>query len=191
MGKIEVQSFKKSTYFWNFSDNFVQNIVKFYHKISTIFGLKSSKLRRFFGFWKWTEDEDEEGSSDKNLRSFEDLWSFVTTLLCSHSSHFFRGLCLSYDELKIYRNSQTSDKPWECVFICSLLKANYFSQIVLFYKILAQIFATVETLLKILKHRISTSEGNCSHNSSKIFCRYCSFSVSLASQCQSEMITGS
>ena len=32
MGKIEVQSLKKSTYFLNFSDNFVQNIVKFSHK---------------------------------------------------------------------------------------------------------------------------------------------------------------
>ena len=80
MGKIEVQSFKNSTYFWNFSDNFVQNIVKFSHKIFAIFGLKSSKLRRFFGFWKWTKDEDEDGSSDKNLRSFEDLRSFVATL---------------------------------------------------------------------------------------------------------------
>ena len=81
MGKIEVQSFKKSTYFWTFSDNFVQNIVKFSQKIFAIFGLKSSKLRRFFGIWKWTEDEDEDGSSDKNLRSFEDLRSFVATLV--------------------------------------------------------------------------------------------------------------
>ena len=143
------------------------------------------KLQRFLS------EELSSSSSSVHFQKPKNLRSFVATLLCSHSSHFFRGLCLSYDELKIYRNSQTSDKPWECVFICSLLKANYFSQIVLFYKILAQIFATVETLLKILKHRISTSEGNCSHNSSKIFCRYCSFSVSLASQCQSEMITGS
>ena len=80
MGKIEVQSLKKSTYFLNFSDNFVQNIVKFSHKIFAIFGLKYSKLRRFFSFWKWTEDEDEDGSLDKNLRSFEDLQSFVATL---------------------------------------------------------------------------------------------------------------
>ena len=44
MGKIEVQSFKKSTYFWNFSYNFVQKIVKFSHKIFAIFALKYLKL---------------------------------------------------------------------------------------------------------------------------------------------------
>ena len=81
VGKIGVQKFKKSTYFLTFSDNFVHNIVKFSQKIFVTFGLKSSKLRRFFGIWKWTEDEDEDGSSDKNLRSFEDLRSFVATLL--------------------------------------------------------------------------------------------------------------
>ena len=68
MGKIGVQSFKKSTYFLNFSDNFVLKIVKFSQKIFAIFGLKSSKLQRFFGIWKWTKDEDEDGSVDKNLR---------------------------------------------------------------------------------------------------------------------------
>ena len=80
MGKIEVQSFKQSTYFMTFSDNFFQNIGKFSKKIFAIFGLKSLKLWRFFGIWKWTEDEDEDGSSDKNLRSF------VATLF--HSSFF-------------------------------------------------------------------------------------------------------
>ena len=40
----------------------------FSEKIFGIFGLKSSKLRRFFDFWKWAEDEDEDGSSAKNLR---------------------------------------------------------------------------------------------------------------------------
>ena len=80
VGEIEVQKFKKSTYFLTFSDNFVHNIVEFSQKIFVTFGLKSSKLRRFFGIWKWTEDEDEDGSSDKNLRSFEDLRSFVATL---------------------------------------------------------------------------------------------------------------
>ena len=33
-----------------------------------IFGQKSSKLWRFFDNLKWTEDEDEDGSSAKNLR---------------------------------------------------------------------------------------------------------------------------
>ena len=33
---------------------------------------------------KWTEDEDEDGYLDKNLWSFEDLWSFVATLICMH-----------------------------------------------------------------------------------------------------------
>ena len=47
VGKIEVQSFKKSTYFWTFSDNFVRNIVKFSQKTFVIFVLKSSKLQRF------------------------------------------------------------------------------------------------------------------------------------------------
>ena len=37
-------------------------------KIFWIFGLKSSKLQRFFDNLKWTKDEDEEGSSAKNLR---------------------------------------------------------------------------------------------------------------------------
>jgi len=80
VGKIGVQKFKKSTYFLTFSDNFVHNIVKFSQKIFVTFGLKSSKLRRFFSIWKWTEDEDEDGSLDNNLRSFEDLRSFVATL---------------------------------------------------------------------------------------------------------------
>ena len=62
VGKIGVQKFKKSTYFLTFSDNFVHNIAKFSQKIFVTFGLKSSKLRRFFGIWKWTEDEDEDGS---------------------------------------------------------------------------------------------------------------------------------
>ena len=52
------------------SDNFIQNIVKFSQKIFKVFGWKSSKLQRFFSFWKWTKDEDKNGSSDKNLRSF-------------------------------------------------------------------------------------------------------------------------
>ena len=40
-----------------------------------------SKLWRFFCIWKWTKDEDEDGSSDKNLQSFEDLWKFIARLL--------------------------------------------------------------------------------------------------------------
>ena len=54
-----------------FSSIFPQNFFNkrwFFLKIFEIFGLKSSKLRRFFDFWKWAEDEDEDGSSAKNLR---------------------------------------------------------------------------------------------------------------------------
>ena len=79
-GKLKFKVLRKLHIFRLFQTIFVQNIGKFSQKIFAIFGLKSSKLRRFFGIWKWTEDEDEDGSSDKNLRSFEDLRSFVATL---------------------------------------------------------------------------------------------------------------
>jgi len=40
----------------------------FFPKIFGIFGLKSSKLQRFFDNLKRTKDEDEDGSSAKNLQ---------------------------------------------------------------------------------------------------------------------------
>ena len=80
-GKLKFKVLRKLHIFRLFQTIFVQNIGKFSQKIFAIFGLKSSKLRRFFGIWKWTEDEDEDGSSDKNLRSFEDFRSFVATLI--------------------------------------------------------------------------------------------------------------
>ena len=59
---------QKSTYFLPFSPKISSTKADFFSKIFGIFGLKSSKLRRFFDFWKWAEDEDEDGSSAKNLR---------------------------------------------------------------------------------------------------------------------------
>ena len=56
---------QKCTYFLPFSLKISSTKADFFSKI---FGLKSSKLRRFFDFWKWAEDEDEDGSSAKNLR---------------------------------------------------------------------------------------------------------------------------
>ena len=52
-------------FFLNLLDNFFQQNVNFSQK-----SLESSasNLRRFFDIWKWTEDEDKDGSSDKNLR---------------------------------------------------------------------------------------------------------------------------
>ena len=52
----------------NFPSKFLLQKRDFIPKIFGIFGLKSSKLRRFFDNLKWTEDEDEDGSSAKNLR---------------------------------------------------------------------------------------------------------------------------
>ena len=69
-GKLKFKVLRKLHIFRLFQTIFVQNVGKFSQKIFAIFGLKSSKLRRFFGIWKWTEDEDEDGSSDKNLQSF-------------------------------------------------------------------------------------------------------------------------
>ena len=54
--------------FWNLLEIMFQKECKIFPKIFGIFGFKSSKLRRFFDIWKWTKDEDEDGSSDKNLR---------------------------------------------------------------------------------------------------------------------------
>ena len=58
--------FKQSTYFLELVGQFFPKECKILPKIFGIFGFKSSKLRRFFDIWKWTEHED--GSSDKNLR---------------------------------------------------------------------------------------------------------------------------
>ena len=60
--------------FLDFFRNFFSKILLYFpKKIFTIFGLKSSKLRRFFCIRKWTEDEDKDGSSD---------FSFIVTLIC-------------------------------------------------------------------------------------------------------------
>ena len=61
VGKLKFKVLKE-VHILDFFRNFVQNIVKFSRKIFAIFGLKSSKLRRFFSIWKWTEDEDKDGS---------------------------------------------------------------------------------------------------------------------------------
>ena len=57
---------QKSAYFLPFSLKISSTKEHFFSKI---FGLKSSKLRRFFNFWKWAKDkdEDEDGCSAKNL----------------------------------------------------------------------------------------------------------------------------
>ena len=83
VGKLKFKVLKE-VHILDFFRNFVQNIVKFSRKIFAIFGLKSSKLRRFFSIWKWTEDEDKDGSSDKNRWSFEYLRSFIATLMTRH-----------------------------------------------------------------------------------------------------------
>ena len=71
--EVTVTFFQAIYIFLEFVGQFIPKECKIFPKIFGIFGFKSSKLRRFFDIWKWTEDEDEDGSSDKNLRSFEDL----------------------------------------------------------------------------------------------------------------------
>ena len=80
-GKLKFKVLRKLHIFRLFQTIFVQNIGKFSQKIFAIFGLKSLKLRRFFDIWKWTEVEDEDGSSDENLRSF------VATLVWSRARY--------------------------------------------------------------------------------------------------------
>ena len=54
--------------FLEFFGQYFPKECKFLPKIFRIFDFKSLKLQRFFDIWKWTKDEDEDGSSDKNLQ---------------------------------------------------------------------------------------------------------------------------
>ena len=72
MGKIEVL---RKVHFFRLSQTILFKILlNFPKKSLQSLVLKSSKLQQFFGIWKWSEGEDKDGSSDKNLQSFVATW---------------------------------------------------------------------------------------------------------------------
>ena len=140
MGKIEVQSFNKSPYFWTFSDNFVQNIVKFSQKIFTIFGLKSSKilwhlkmnrrwrrrwvfgqksleLRRSLKLQRFLSKDPSSSSSSvyfqmpKNLRSFEDFRLKIAKIFWENLTIFWTKLSKKVQKYVLFLKLWTSIFP--------------------------------------------------------------------------------
>ena len=66
-GKLKFKILRKVHISELFQTIFSKILLNFPKKIFAIFSLKSLQLRRLFSIWKWTKNEDKDGSLDKNL----------------------------------------------------------------------------------------------------------------------------